>query len=352
MNQPRAHAKATFLAGLSDTKREFLKDAEAAGYSITYGDTCVDVVKRTNHTPPRILRGLRMWATGTAFDVKLDLSAARAIRSVDEMRTFLGVTPREAHLARFAPPRDWQPSFSRYRDEGWYVHGVRYPGGAIGCVSNKFPDGRWRILCDHRRGVDLDDAQDFTYPSREAAARAEYALAAAQTNALAQSEATRATLNHPEARSESGEAASVASSEMHLQEFDVRFEDVGYTSIDLSACELSAEEAAGFTEVVAAEGQLPRNVVGAVRGYIAEDDAQNPDDRKVFVSVTLRVRAHDEVAAESFPPLGDLLSKLADMMAVDVDGRVALDLEGNWEVMEVSAPEDAENEAASPAPRM
>ena len=24
---------------------------------------------------------------------------------------------------------------------------VRYPSGAVGCVSNKYEDGRWRVVC-------------------------------------------------------------------------------------------------------------------------------------------------------------------------------------------------------------
>lgn len=61
-----------------------------------------------------------------------------------------------------------QFTYSRWRHDGWYTN-VRYPSGACGCVSRNYPDKRWRIVCDAREG-------DFTYPSRDAAARAEFEL--------------------------------------------------------------------------------------------------------------------------------------------------------------------------------
>jgi hypothetical protein len=68
------------------------------------------------------------------------------------------------------PPNDWQPIYTPWRHGGWYVVNVQYPSGACGCVSRNYPDHKWRIVCDER-----DD--DVTYPSRDAAARAEYVLA-------------------------------------------------------------------------------------------------------------------------------------------------------------------------------
>jgi hypothetical protein len=65
----------------------------------------------------------------------------------------------------------WTPQYSPWRHGGWYVNNVHYPNGAIGCVSRNYPDRKWRIVCGD---------EDETYPSRDAAARAEYALAQAQ----------------------------------------------------------------------------------------------------------------------------------------------------------------------------
>lgn len=66
--------------------------------------------------------------------------------------------------------------YERWRHGGWYVHGVKYPSGAVGCVSNNYNDKKWRIVCDSRRG-DLNEPGDYTFGSREEAARAEKALA-------------------------------------------------------------------------------------------------------------------------------------------------------------------------------
>lgn len=60
----------------------------------------------------------------------------------------------------------WQPMFERWRHGGWYVTNVRYPSGAVGCVSNNYPDKMWRIACDDRSPAP-------TFPSRLHAARAE-----------------------------------------------------------------------------------------------------------------------------------------------------------------------------------
>jgi hypothetical protein len=74
-----------------------------------------------------------------------------------------------------APERfdyDW------WRHGGWYVNNVRYPSGAVGCVSRKLLavgattlDGRWRIACDSR-------PEDHSYACRDDAARAECYLVA------------------------------------------------------------------------------------------------------------------------------------------------------------------------------
>jgi hypothetical protein len=70
----------------------------------------------------------------------------------------------------------WTPSFSKWRHGGWYVNNVQYPSGAIGCVSCNYPDKKWRIVCDDRR-TDLGAHGDHTFRNRDAAARAEHALA-------------------------------------------------------------------------------------------------------------------------------------------------------------------------------
>lgn len=66
-------------------------------------------------------------------------------------------------------------NYSPWRNGGWYVHGVRYKSGAIGCVSRNYPDKRWRIVCDPR-----PFHEQPTFATRDDAARAEYWLAYAE----------------------------------------------------------------------------------------------------------------------------------------------------------------------------
>jgi hypothetical protein len=75
--------------------------------------------------------------------------------------------------ARFVSDLTLPLDYSPWRHGGWYVGNVRYPNGAVGCVSRNYPDKRWRIACDGRPG-------DYTYRTRDAAARAEQVLALSQ----------------------------------------------------------------------------------------------------------------------------------------------------------------------------
>ena len=67
---------------------------------------------------------------------------------------------------------EWTPMFTAWRHGGWYVNNVRHPSGAVGCVSNKFEDKKWRIVCDPRR-VNLGEDGDITFKSRVDAAKGE-----------------------------------------------------------------------------------------------------------------------------------------------------------------------------------
>lgn len=66
------------------------------------------------------------------------------------------------------PQETWTPQFSRWRHGGWYVNNIRYPSGAVGCVSNNYEDRKWRIACDPR-----PFAERPTFKTRDAAARGE-----------------------------------------------------------------------------------------------------------------------------------------------------------------------------------
>ena len=71
----------------------------------------------------------------------------------------------------------WEPQFSPWRHGGWYVDNLRYPSGAVGCVSRNYPDKKWRIVCDPRPFEERP-----TFPNRIAAAHGERALIAAVTS--------------------------------------------------------------------------------------------------------------------------------------------------------------------------
>lgn len=61
--------------------------------------------------------------------------------------------------------QEFQPEYERWRHGGWYVTNAVYPSGAVGCVSNNYPDKKWRIVCC---------PHSVTFSSRRDAACAEY----------------------------------------------------------------------------------------------------------------------------------------------------------------------------------
>jgi hypothetical protein len=73
------------------------------------------------------------------------------------------------------PPKQF--FYSPWRHGGWYVDNVRYPSGAIGCVSRNYDDRKWRIVCDPR-----PFEQRPTFRTRDEAALAEWQLAKCPAN--------------------------------------------------------------------------------------------------------------------------------------------------------------------------
>lgn len=73
---------------------------------------------------------------------------------------------------------EFTPSYEAWRHGGWYVTNVRYPSGAVGCVSRNYSDHKWRIACES--GAYPGSPTDRTFPNRDAAARAEREVALAQ----------------------------------------------------------------------------------------------------------------------------------------------------------------------------
>lgn len=130
-----------------------------------------------------VSRNPRLWMTRAAALVLADALDARWM-TIDEDRPWESTGQAEHEYrhaldsmrllaaAVIATPVDtstFSPEFERWRHGGWYVYGVTYPSGAIGCVSRNYSDGKWRIVCDPR-------GDGPTFASRDQAARAEYAL--------------------------------------------------------------------------------------------------------------------------------------------------------------------------------
>lgn len=96
--------------------------------------------------------------------------------SLDIDLDHLAIKLRRVSLASFDPPADWRPYYSKWRHGGWYTN-ASYASGTSGCVSSNYADGKWRIVCDRRHAsFDISCTGGITYRSRDAAARAEYAL--------------------------------------------------------------------------------------------------------------------------------------------------------------------------------
>lgn len=66
---------------------------------------------------------------------------------------------------------EFVPVYSKWRHGGWYVHNIRYPSGACGCVSRNYPDRKWRIVCHP-----APFKEQPKFPTRDAAAIAERAI--------------------------------------------------------------------------------------------------------------------------------------------------------------------------------
>ena len=118
----------------------------------------------------------------------------------------------------YAAPDNWVPQYSRWRHGGWYVSNVHFPQGHVGCVSRNYLDRKWRIACDKRRS-ELGEPGDFTYPSRDAAAKAEYALAAAEHARLSLDNAI--DLRHPYSDYTLKQAIRLATSTAYFAELEV-----------------------------------------------------------------------------------------------------------------------------------
>lgn len=74
------------------TKREaLLRDARAAGMEVVEKGSTADIIAKRNARTGRVLKGLRLFDNGTAVDMTVDLSVAKAIRGDRTIRKMLGL---------------------------------------------------------------------------------------------------------------------------------------------------------------------------------------------------------------------------------------------------------------------
>jgi len=74
---------------MTRNRRNLLKDARAAGFTVAHegGNTTILRHSKTG----RILRGLVIYADGTAYDATVRLDVARGLRSYADMRAVLRI---------------------------------------------------------------------------------------------------------------------------------------------------------------------------------------------------------------------------------------------------------------------
>lgn len=124
-----------------------------------------------------------------------------------------------------------------------------------------------------------------------------------------------------------------------MKRFVVTIEDTAGSSLGIESDPiehaLSSTEMRAYIETRAKEGTLPSGVVGLIDAHTAPDDSiyengrDEDDDVKLFVSIGLVVEAEDFDDAEDMTIPEAMLNEIAAMLGDD------LDLEGNWEILEV-----------------
>lgn len=80
------------ITRLSRAKQQLVAEALAAGFRSEHHEARVDLVRWSRHSKPRLMRGLRLYENGTGFDLTVDLSLAKTIRSAKAMRRVLDLT--------------------------------------------------------------------------------------------------------------------------------------------------------------------------------------------------------------------------------------------------------------------
>lgn len=115
-------------------------------------------------------------------------------------------------------------------------------------------------------------------------------------------------------------------------QYDVSWEATGFTfSADADQVRLSDEQLSTFTGA-----KLPAGVLAVKQAYVTTDDAQNEDDIRIFIRVTLLVEAASVVHAEKYAAPLPLLAEVVEQLATDecLEGDLDVDL-SSWELTDV-----------------
>jgi hypothetical protein len=74
---------------MTNKLHNLLEDAKAKGFTVETEGTKIRISKRVGRWSE--IRGIELFDDGTAFDLSVDLSVTRGMRSYEDMRSVLGI---------------------------------------------------------------------------------------------------------------------------------------------------------------------------------------------------------------------------------------------------------------------
>lgn len=127
--------------------------------------------------------------------------------------------------------------------------------------------------------------------------------------------------------------------------YDINFDATAFASADILRDdlyeELHEEFIVGFNEISLAEGNFPTGVLEVIKASISPDDSNHEDGEwKVFANITLRMEVSEEQDPHQIEAPERLLATLVDSLNIKVD------LDGEWEVLDIDPIEQAVSPAA------
>ena len=126
-----------------------------------------------------------------------------------------------------------------------------------------------------------------------------------------------------------------------MQSYDVIFEATSFTdNQELVDAELSAAFLDSYNEVSIKEGNIPIGVLRVVSAHIAADENKNSTDIHLYLSVALQIEVARPEDAWDYEAPVDLLTKLMDELVNQHSATNSLQIDGDWEVLDVSESND------------